>query len=1055
MNIMRPNAGGSHSFLFASSVPDIVKAAAILGLVIILMYGEVSLFGYTLNPGLWNYGVLNVPQYGYKGRWLYYAPVMDPLATGGVMWPLYVMISRTLLSGEIPLWNPYQGIGAPLAADTTWATYYPINILYSIPNQYWDFVWFFKLWFAGILCYLFLRDLKLQFISSLGGAFAYCLSGAFIFYPFTPWADVAILTPALLLSAKRCFDRPLSASSLCIGSVVLAVSILGAHIEALVIQFLFVNLFVLFEAIVMRRENRARGVVSWVVTVLLGFGLAAFFLLPVFEYLSLATLGHGGNVGVRSLSTDGNPMTWVLTMFVPYFFGFLQTYPYQGLRQVFFWDISPGYLGTSVFFLASVALFLICMPRRHQRVSYSVFFIGAGFLVLLKIFGVPPVNWIGYLPVLSHVIFSRYSGSVLAASFSGACAFGLESVLHRAFVIRSLRTAFALPLLLTVFATLATIPVVASPSVPMLRWLPFPLFVGSMAYLMLSLLFLFLSYVMASTGGIDAAKVLVVLIILELVCYVPMSLPVGYEAARVAVCSGSAIVLVLYSRGSRLPVVSVIAKRILPSQKLSREHVYALMLVTALLLQFGVAAISPAGLPHRYDAFTEAPYLTFLKKNVGDQRVYSLDGVLFPPVAGVFSIQHLGEFTAFMPSSFRTFSQTNLDRGAIATTLVGNVWGREWAIGASSEIHDNIEFYSLLGVKYFVTAHTDLSIAREIALQPEIGGSHRWAPLGNESVSTQFATDMSFDGITVRVGTYDRVNIGEVILVLDSIPHNATFHRETRIKAETIANGAPNMFTFAEVKVTEKTEFRITLSQSDTRTGNEVAVMWWPQVKQNPHLVISNGFLNVALGVVLHDQFLPVVYHDQNATIYQNQRAFPRAFLVNNVVLVKNEAEAVLKTRNLGWSTRNTLVLEGTSSAQLARINSSKAKSVLGSVEIERYSPNEVAIRVEASVPSFLVLTDIFYPGWRGYLDGEAVSIYRAYGVVRAVLVAAGSHEVLFLYEPDSFALGCAVTLVSALIIALLYGTIIRSTLQRKKRHTSVQLYSHVPPTEASAFSNR
>jgi len=1018
-----------------AGVPDSLRAAAILGLVIVLMYGEISFFGYTLNPGLWNYGVLNVPQYGYKGRWLYYGPVMDPLATGGVMWPLYAMISRTLLSGEIPLWNPYQGIGAPLAADTTWATYYPINILYSISNQYWDFVCFLKLWLAGVLCYLFLRDLRLRFMPSLGGSFAYCLSGAFIFYPFTPWADVAILTPALLLSAKRCFDRPLSAGCLSIGSVVLAISILGAHIEALVIQFLFVNLFVLFEAIVIRRENRARGVASWVATVLLGFGLAAFFLLPVFEYLSLATLGHGGDVGVHSLSTDGNPVIWVLTMFVPYFFGFLQTYPYQGLRQVFFWDISPGYIGTSVFFLASVALFSIRMPLKRRSVSYSIFFIGASFLILLKIFGIPPVNWIGYLPVLSHVIFSRYSGSVLAVSFSGACAFGLESVLSGTSTVRSLRKAIVLPLLVITFGTLATVPVIAAPSVYMLPWLRLPVFIGSMAYLMLSMLFLFLSYIVASTGGTDAAKTLVVLIILELVCYIPMSLPVAYEAGRVAVCLGAAITVVLYSRRFRLPVVSMMARRILPLEKLSIEHVCALMLVTALILQSGVAAISPAGLPNRYDAFTEAPYLTFLKQNIGDQRVYSLDGVLFPPVAGVFSIQHLGEFTAFMPHSFRTFSQTNLDRGAVFSTLVGNAWARIETISPSTEIRDNLEFYSLLGVKYFVTKYTDLCIAHEIVLQPEIEGTHSWAPLGNNSVSTQFVTDKPFDGITMRIGTYDRVNIGEVALVLDSVPHNATFHRESRINAESVANGAPNMFTFAEIRVTDKTEFRITLSQSDTRPGNEVAVMWWPQVKQNPHLVISGGFLNVALGIVLHDQFLPVVYHDQNVTIYQNLRAFPRAFLVNHVVVIaENGEEAVLKTRDLGWSTRSTLVVEGTSSAQVVQINASTAKSTVDSVEIERYSPSEVAIRVEASGPSFLVLTDIFYPGWGVYVDGKPMIIYRAYGVVRAVFVEAGHHDVLFVYEPNSFRLGSVVTIMSALIIASLIVKRVSLTVRRKIR---------------------
>jgi len=162
---------------------------------------------------------------------------------------------------------------------------------------------------------------------------------------------------------------------------------------------------------------------------------------------------------------------------------------------------------------------------------------------------------------------------------------------------------------------------------------------------------------------------------------------------------------------------------------------------------------------------------------------------------------------------------------------------------------------------------------------------------------------------------------------------------------------------------------------------------------------------------------------------------FPRAFLVKNAVIANSEEEAILRTRNLGWGTRDTLVLEGASSEQLAQISVSKENSVLGSAEVELYSQSEVAIRVDASEASFVVLTDILYPGWRAYIDGKPETIYRAYGIVRAVFVAAGPHEVLFRYEPDSFRLGSTVTAVSALMIALLY--VIEMFLTSRKKGES------------------
>jgi len=603
--------------------------------------------------------------------------------------------------------------------------------------------------------------------------------------------------------------------------------------RALVIQFLYVNLFVLFELIT-AKNRRKRGIITWTTAILLGLGIAAFFLLPVFKYLIEATLGHGADVGTFGLQYAGlstQSIYW-MNLFVPYFFGFLQTYPYTGLRQLFFWDVSPGYVGTTVLFLSVLPLFSINQIRKRKGGKYLVFFLVAEVIVLMKIFGVPPLNWIGYLPVLAAVIFPRFSGSILAMTFAGLCAFGLENVRSP---IGHGSVKAALTVLAAIgFAGCVTVPFPVSVSNPF-----FPV---SIEYLAFSIFLVTLSSFVVSKGGDAATKALVGLIVLELAAYIPRSLPVAYEAVRVAILAAAALILVTLVMRPR-HFVAFLGPVQCPfsfSTPLSRRHTLAVVVVAALVLQFAAAGASPQGLPSRCDPYAEAPYLRFLEANVGYQRVYSLDGVFFPTVGGLFSIQNLGEFSAFMPSSFRKFSLANLDRGALSTTLVGNAYGRIETISPSAEIHDNIEFYSLLGVRYFVTVYTDLSIAHQIVLQPEIEGSHNWAPLGRDSVSTQFVTDESFDGILVRIGTYDRTNTGDIVLVLDSVPPDRAFHREARIDARSIVNGAHNLFRFARVNVQEATEFRVILSQADTREGNEVAVMWWPQVTTNAHLRISD-----------------------------------------------------------------------------------------------------------------------------------------------------------------------------------------------------------------------
>jgi hypothetical protein len=986
---------------------EAVRVAVILGLVILLVYGDVAFLGFTLSPALSTYAVLS-PPYGYTGRLVPKLTwnVIDPQASGGSIWPVNQLIYRTQFLTGLPLWNPFQGTGAPLAADTTWSTYFPLNFLYFfLPNQYWDFVWLLKLWIAGILCYLFLRRIGLAWSSATAGGLIYSLSGAFIFYPFLPWTDVAILTPAMLYAAKRCFDKPSSAGSAVLTGGIFGISLLGAHIEALIIQLLYTNLFALYEVLV-RKGKRIHGFMTWIVGLTLGLGLAAFFLIPVFEYLAHSTLAHGSDTGIQSLSSSGSAIVWWVTLFVPYFYGFVQKYPYPNLWQVFFWDFSPGYLGAAVFFCSIIPIFSRKVLAR-ESMRYYGFFVFSGILLLMKIFGIPPINWIGYLPVLNAVVFPRFSGAALAMSFAGAAAFGLESVSRKTDFPSK---AFFIVLIAIGLPALASIPFPASPNDQY--------FHISLAYFALAIFFLVLVTLTASKGGQTASKVLTMLIVLELVSYIPRSLTAGFEAVRVTILAMGAVLVVGHFLSLpqfvfakiRVPKISI------PFSLLGK-YIYGAILLTTLVLQFAVAGLSPMGIPNRYDPYTEPPYVSFLRANSGLQRVYSLDGVFFPPVAGVFSIESLGEFSAFMPVSFRAFSLMNLDNGSAGPEFVGNAWFRqEPSPDPGVQITQNLAFYSLLGVKYFVTKFTVPGLVNTESLIAADPQNYTWVPLG--PLSTRIRTNMSFNLILVTLGTYGRTNVGYVTLSLDSVPFEPGFHRTTRIDAESI-NGVPTAFAFPEVRPSNRTEFMITLQQSDSRPGNEVAVQVWSQTRPNPDLTVTTGFPEIALAIASEE--LPIAYRDQNVTIYENPRVFPRAFLVNQEIAVNGETEAVSATRGLGWNTRFTAVIEGNPSQQppmsLNTVNSSTTASI---AEIEQYSDQEVTIKAEAVTPSYLILTDTFYPGWDAFVDGRNIPVYRAYGDVRAVFLTSGVHQVIFKYEPLSFTLGAAISIISAILGGIL-----------------------------------
>jgi hypothetical protein len=81
------------------------------------------------------------------------------------------------------------------------------------------------------------------------------------------------------------------------------------------------------------------------------------------------------------------------------------------------------------------------------------------------------------------------------------------------------------------------------------------------------------------------------------------------------------------------------------------------------------------------------------------------------------------------------------------------------------------------------------------------------------------------------------------------------------------------------------------------------------------------------------------------------------------------------------------------------------------------YQNQVVNIQASLDTRGMLVLADSFYPGWNAYVNGQQEKIYRANLFFRAVPLPAGTHTVEFRYEPRSFAIGRAISIITLLSI--------------------------------------
>ena len=90
-------------------------------------------------------------------------------------------------------------------------------------------------------------------------------------------------------------------------------------------------------------------------------------------------------------------------------------------------------------------------------------------------------------------------------------------------------------------------------------------------------------------------------------------------------------------------------------------------------------------------------------------------------------------------------------------------------------------------------------------------------------------------------------------------------------------------------------------------------------------------------------------------------------------------------------------------------------------IGFEAYSPNEIRLRVDTPADAYLVLSEVWYPGWQATVDGVPTPVLRANYAFRAVRLEPDQHRVHMTYAPRSWGLGLAISGLTLLILVGLY----------------------------------
>jgi hypothetical protein len=177
----------------------------------------------------------------------------------------------------------------------------------------------------------------------------------------------------------------------------------------------------------------------------------------------------------------------------------------------------------------------------------------------------------------------------------------------------------------------------------------------------------------------------------------------------------------------------------------------------------------------------------------------------------------------------------------------------------------------------------------------------------------------------------------------------------------------------------------------------------------NVRYVIVPAGTRIALG-----EHLRPILELAHARVYENTLAYPRAYFADRVRAGADPRSVLRQVTARGFDGRREALVESGTPPVLPEPAHDAA------AEASRRGPNRLDVTTTTAEPRFLVVSEMYFPGWRAYVDGVETPVYRTNYLFRGVVVPAGRHTVSFVYRPASVVAGLAVTGLAGLAIAWL-----------------------------------
>lgn len=150
----------------------------------------------------------------------------------------------------------------------------------------------------------------------------------------------------------------------------------------------------------------------------------------------------------------------------------------------------------------------------------------------------------------------------------------------------------------------------------------------------------------------------------------------------------------------------------------------------------------------------------------------------------------------------------------------------------------------------------------------------------------------------------------------------------------------------------------------------------------------------------------------ETTTLFELSPVAPYAWRAISAEVVSDDDTAVARLLDPTFEPLTTVLLHGNE----GEVKVGGPHGATGTTEVIEREPGLVRIKTEVGAPGWIVVSEMYAPGWRATVDGEPAQLHRADVALMSVPMPAGEHYVTLRYAPRSVSIGIVISALGALL---------------------------------------